>query len=508
MANEPSLGDITGMPIDPERGSGIGPVIYDNRELGKTLHDNAEIKARNDWNKYNIFLGRLDNVYKDINEIAKQPVLEEDMPALRTDMASIIKDIGSDPKSFFGGGPKYNEINGKIAQLQSKATESKGNNLFDAAHRQFFYRNPDLETPENQKRIEDFRKQPLGSRQPYQLDMPGLLDMDALAKTINANVKKEESYSRATPDNQFIEKGKNIVFDPVKFDELAAAAYDQNDPRNIPIRKTMEKRFSDLPVYMQDQIKDQYKGQQDPVKAWFIDDLRKRRMADSNTKEDLVPNPGYLEQEKLAQKRANDKAELGLKWANYGLSKDKADKADSEDLSGADSVLNEALAIIKKGDDEAGTDWLGRPNKSFDIADPATLQYFGKLDKDGKAYDVPEYAKYNKTNNQLELVYEHKDSKGKITSKESKPLDERTWVSLIVKRKFPNKDIGGINQIVDEVIKKNGNLYNLSKTFNTGQGNPAPSSTEPKHTAKMADGTIITSSDGKTWFDKNGKKID
>jgi len=138
------------------------------------------------------------------------------------------------------------------------------------------------------------------------------------------------------------------------------------------------------------------------------------------------------------------------------------------------------------------------------VADPATLQFFGKLDKEGNAYDVPDYAEYNKKTNQLNLVFNKKDEDGNVTSTNKKPLDERTWVSLIVKRKFPNKDIGGINEIVEDIIKQNGNLYNLSKKV-SGNLNPAAI---PKHTAKMPDGSIITSEDGKTWYDKSGKKIE
>lgn len=506
MANEPSLSELQ-IGADPERGTGAPATIYDNRELGRLLNDNAQQKAHYDWQKYNMFLGNLKDTYKDLNEIAKQPVLEEDMPALRNEMAGIIKDISKDPQSFFGGGPKFGEVQGKIAQLQSKATESKGNNLFDEAHRQFFYRNPELETPENKSMIEDFRKQPLGSRKPYQLNMPGLVDMDELAKTINANVKKQEAYSKPTADNQFIEKGTSTVYDPKQFEVLAAAAYDQNDKRNIPIRETMQKRFQTLPPYLQQQIQEQYKGQKDPVKAWFVDDLKKRMLQDSETKDDLVYNPGYLEKEKLAQKAAADKADLAVKWANYGLAKERLDKSDAEDLQSADSVINEAVSKIKQGEEEAPveSDMWGRNKKSevFKIADPSMLQYFGKLDKEGKAYDVPEFVTYDKVTHQLNLVFAGLDKNDNPIVTDRKPLNEREWLSIIVKRKFPNKDIGGINSLVEEVMKKNGNLYNLAnKAINT------PSPTSGKYKAQMPDGSTIISDDGKTWYDKNGKKID
>jgi len=365
MAEAPSLSEITNMTVDSERGSGTPAIIYDNRELNRMLNDNAQAKAQNDWRKYNLFLGNLKDVYKDINEIAKQPVLEEDMPGLRNEMAGIIKEIGSDPKSFFGGGSKYNEIQGKIAGLQAKATESKGNKLFDDAHRAFFYRNPDLETEENKALIENYRKQPLGSRAPYQLNLPGLVDLDALAKTLNNNVKKEEAYSVVTPDNRFFQEGKKTVYDPAKFEELARAAYEQEDARNIPIRKTMERRFNALPDYLKQQLKDQYKDQKDPVKAWFVDDLKKRMMPDSETKEALRANPNWLADAKLKldqQEAANlNKYRMGqlaidrdrlnfdkTKARSAGASQDMANSAKeyAVQLFGKLSKLTDANGVI------------------------------------------------------------------------------------------------------------------------------------------------------------------
>jgi len=254
---EPTLGEITSMRVDPEVATGTPAVVYDNRELGRQLNDAAQFKAQNDWRKYNLFLGNLKDVYKDLGTIAAQPVMQEDMPLLRKEMADIISDIGKDPQSFFGGGAKYNEIQGKIAGLQSKAAQSKGNGLFVNAHEQAILRNPEWNSPSNKAQIDQFKKGQLGARKEFQFDLPGLVDLDALAKTINANVKKEESYSKATPDNQFIEKGKSIVYDPAKFEQLANLAYEQTDARNIPIRETMQKRYETLPDYLKQQIQQQ-----------------------------------------------------------------------------------------------------------------------------------------------------------------------------------------------------------------------------------------------------------
>lgn len=182
-----------------------------------------------------------------------------------------------------------------------------------------------------------------------------------------------------------------------------------------------------------------------------------------------------IESDRLAEQMRHNRAAEAIDWDNLGLQKDKLKQASGEDLEGAESVINEAVSIIKKGEAGATTSNIfgfKRSGNIFDIADPATLQFYGKLDKDGQYYDVPDGVEYNKRTNQLNLVYRKTDKEGKPITNESgdqvverKPLDERTWISGIVKRKFPNKDIGAINNIVDAVITKNNNLYELSKKW-------------------------------------------
>lgn len=184
----------------------------------------------------------------------------------------------------------------------------------------------------------------------------------------------------------------------------------------------------------------------------------------------IVQTNEQIEAARLAEQIRSNKAGEAINWANFGLQKDKLDQADQDDLNSAESVINETLAIISKGEQSAPK-FSGRMGKFannlgvdttgdiFTVADPATLQSFGKLDKDGNVYDIPDFIEYNKKNNQLNIGYNKEDGVKKI------PMDERTWISLVTKRKFPNKDIGKINTIVEEVIKKNKNLYELSKKW-------------------------------------------
>ncbi|MCB0472507.1 MAG: hypothetical protein KDC56_05560, partial [Flavobacteriaceae bacterium] len=175
---EPTLRDITimGAAADPQLGTGTPAVVYDNSKLINTLNNAAQYHAENEWRKYNLFLNNIKDAYKDVNNIAQMEVMTQDREGLKKKMGEILKGISSDPRGFVSGGAKYQEIMGQIASLQSDATESKANSLYDKAHRQYFYQNPELDTEENRTKLESFPKQPLGSRQQYTFRLPGMYD--------------------------------------------------------------------------------------------------------------------------------------------------------------------------------------------------------------------------------------------------------------------------------------------------------------------------------------------
>lgn len=126
---------------------------------------------------------------------------------------------------------------------------------------------------------------------------------------------------------------------------------------------------------------------------------------------------------------------------------------------------------------------------------------------------MPDVINYDKDKNQAILIYYEKEkaiaeslgepkktASGKRIVEKEVPVDQRTWLKHIAKRSFPNKDIGKINTIVDDVLEKNDNsLYKIAKN---SSGVP-----EAKYKAKMADGSIISSPDGKKWYDKSGNEI-
>lgn len=244
---EPGLSEILNFNADPQRGTGTPAVVYDSNNLINTLNDAAQYRAENVWRKYNMFMGNLKEVYKDLNEIAKQPILTEDREKIKGGMAQILKKISADPQGFFGGGGKYQETLAEIAKLQTDVTESKQNALYDEAHRQYFYANPELDTQENRLLLDGFRKQQLGQRSPYLLKLPGLFDAKAIADALKISTEKKFSEDAYSPDKKNLITTSGIIYDPGAWDSQKKAFFDQSDKRGNPLRETITQRWNSSP---------------------------------------------------------------------------------------------------------------------------------------------------------------------------------------------------------------------------------------------------------------------
>jgi hypothetical protein len=503
-STEPQLNEIVNMTVDAERGTGTPAVVYDNREFMRQMNERSEFKARNDMDKYKLFLGKLENMYKDVNEVAKMDVMTEDREYLQQKMGEVVKEIGENPRAFFQGGQKHAEIMGKIATLQSEATESKQNKLFDTAHRAYFYRNPDLESDDNKTLIENFRTQKLGTRKPYQLNLPGLYDPAAIANIINKTIEQKEEKPFVTPDNQFVGTEKTTRYDPKKYRDMAAAYYDMPDKNGNMLRNTLKKRFDSLPQEM----KAEYiqKGGDDPVKTWYLE-IQERYRSQDETLRDQKPNSNYVNPDELAIKRG----ELAVKWANHNLAKKELEKEDADDLINADTVLNEATSIIKQGVPTVVYDEVNKKNVTvLRVSDPEVLKKFSGIDKDGKTTNVADFLQYNTDKDQIELGYYKSESTGGLGGLMKKkgtgrridkivPMDSRGWLKSITDRSFPTGDKGKVNAVVERILQANGgSLYKIASGEKT-----------PKYSmeAEMQDGKRIFSNDGKKWVDAAGMPV-
>lgn len=297
MANEPSLSELTNISSDANLGTGdTGTVTNDGSNLVRLLNQTAEFKANQDREKYNTFLENLNGIYKNADDIASMDVATEDRDLLKKQVNDVLSGVYKNPKDFFqnAGSPQGQELHKKLAQLRMDATESKQNKLFDAAHREYLGRNPELNTPENKSNVDNYLKAPLGKRKPFTLNLPGLYDPIALGNEINTAVKQDFATPGATADGKFTFTEKGTRYDKDKYNKIAENMYYLPDARGQQLRSTLQSRFQSLPK----DIQDKYKDSKDPVKDWYLELQGQYRKPDQVTKDDYKANPFALESQK------------------------------------------------------------------------------------------------------------------------------------------------------------------------------------------------------------------
>lgn len=181
-----------------------------------------------------------------------------------------------------------------------------------------------------------------------------------------------------------------------------------------------------------------------------------------------------------ATARRGQDLENGRFWAGFN-------KGKTEDLLSADAVLKEVADAVNSGIKTDVVTYGSNGSRKvaaqvLKIADPSLLKEFGTIDKDGKTTNVPDFVYLDPKTNKMSLVYQKrtKNTEGVATNniemKNGEPvIDNRIellptqWMTNITKRKFPNKDIGGINTLINQVYDAYGrNVTQLVEGYQGG----------------------------------------
>lgn len=201
----------------------------------------------------------------------------------------------------------------------------------------------------------------------------------------------------------------------------------------------------------------------------------------------------------LDREAANYRARLNEEGANtrakypYLYAKKGTDKQDEEDILNVDSVLSEVSSIINSGKgtgtNKTATDvFFGGKDSPYEISDPTILKEFTTITKDGKTTIPPSSLKYDKKKDELILTFEKFDDKGKALAPEIQRLNAQTYLTMKVKQKFPNKDIGTINSLISKIFKKEGNLLKIAEMYGKAEETPTPENNTPEDDSKLSDG--------------------
>lgn len=433
---EPSLSELTNIHTDPELGTGAPAVILDNRDLVHTLNQNAQFRAQSDWQKYTNFQSRLKEVFQDANAIADLETMEKDKPELKKRLGEVLNKVEQNPHAFFSGtGADFAQINGDLTKIRADAVASKQNNVYDMANRAYIARDPSLNTDENKRMIENFAKQPLGKRQAYLLNLPGVFDPATLGKQINELSKKVQPYTRFIDNGKFIESGTETSYDEKKWNSIAESLYNMQDDRGNLLRNTLQQRFSQLPK----DVQDQYSKEADPVKSFYMTTLEPFRLQNSQTDKKVADNPYALQQQKAEDKLNELKTKHGYDVQLEGLKiggREQVEKL-KEHLKGqtknqqfgylnklVDNQVNSAIANREK----MVTDPLGGPIPKFEMeVSTPVLHTFGYTTGSGiqKETTDADTMYTDADGKKITVVFYKRDKNNKIVREAGEPVIDK-----------------------------------------------------------------------------------
>lgn len=506
---EPSLSELTN--INPEVPA---PPVIDNREVVDNLNQNARYHAENVHRQYNEFLQNKNDLFKNLGDLQSLDVAPQDRPELNKQAADIFGEILKDP-SVAMGGKGYDEIQAKLGTLRQNSVLSKQNKLDYDSDKLFMNKVPELYTDENQKKLQDNFNKPLGSRNSVQLALPTILDEKALFEGVLKDAT--HTYTDNVLDNgqHYIETGNEVNPKAIQ-GMMATALSGAKDKFGHSIRGAVEDNYNRLP----DNIKTQYdknggveKYWQDRVKQYtdaYLPEGSYTPTQQGNYRfgKNRVKDASYLEEAKLAQKTAQDaeenkikRAELSLKWEELNVKKSQIQDSNTDDLSGADTVLNNAASAINNGKPVKVVQPDGSVKDEIRISDPNVLNKFSKLDKDGNMVNEPKGINYDPETNQVILLYGGDNKTGGIGTQDDPlrqiPMGQSVWLNVIANDAFKGKELGGINKNINRVIQANGNsLFKIAKKIKDNQDKQTQTQpTTPKVQAKPSAGanTIKTS---------------
>lgn len=202
-----------------------------------------------------------------------------------------------------------------------------------------------------------------------------------------------------------------------------------------------------------------------------------------------------IQREQLANQRRGQDLDNARFYA--GLNKGTTD-----DIISADAVLKEVSDAVLSGVPKDVVNYIDGKRTVLKsvvtIADPNLLKEFGNIDKDGTTTNVPDAVHFNEKDNKLTLVYYDRDEDGTIKTRNGDPLAEKQvellptqWLGQITKRKNPNKDIGGINNLISQVYDKYGR--NLKRMATEYRGGAATQTTTTTRESERVGGSTKTS---------------
>jgi hypothetical protein len=209
--------------------------------LNQSAQFNAQMKQQKEQQR----LASLKDIYQDIGRVQETAVMDQDKPAINSELAGILSTIAEDPQAALGGA-KYAQIQQSLGKVRAMATTSKQDNIYSDETRKFLAQNPDMDTPENRQRLAKHDTQPIGGRSKFMLDTPVKFDPEAAMGKILQQKQVAIPWGKSTfsPDNKYIIRESGVTYGRKQALDLWNQGYETGtDANNQPIKKWAKEQF-------------------------------------------------------------------------------------------------------------------------------------------------------------------------------------------------------------------------------------------------------------------------
>lgn len=362
----PTLSELSQGNTDAEIGTGKPANVINNQIVADGLMKAAQFRAESQWTKYTTALQNFKDVFKEASDIAGLDVMQQDKPELQKGLADVLGKITQDPKGALSG--NIVDIKKGLIGLRGKANLSKQHNAWDQFNREYLVQNPDIDTPDNRKKIEDYGNTPIAERKTYLLDHPAAFDFNTFKTGIlkqattgvtndevggvKLNLKGEQEfdvtgkgYIRTTTGNLTSKDTYNRLWD--------AGWETEHDQYGKPLKDIVTKQYNDLANKNPD-IKKQF-----PSAFEYYQWLGRSSFGSDNdiqsgktVKLSADPNLKNAEDLKLNWYKAYTDRDKGKAQIDYWKSKTTGSKQSKRDaLNFATNLYNQISSVGDKGQD-------------------------------------------------------------------------------------------------------------------------------------------------------------
>lgn len=301
MASLSEIANIKGDAELAQGGFGTDAVLPENNTALAYLHNAANLQAG--ANKYlaEVHNKRMEDYLSNFNNIDLKNLAPGDYDQLSQQYVDLAKDLADNAdvlQNPFKNPQLAGSLRAREAALRSQISQSqmdKGTMDITNNHIQL---HPDLNTADNQKKIQDYWKTPLGQRMPVSLTPASVINLPGIADSAWNTV--QQKYATAGHDGKYIWKKEGITAATSAYLAAVDSHLNDTDQYGRTNRQLVNNAFSQLSA------EDQAAFKNDPLN-WYHTQMLALQHPNQKTKDDLETNQYGTIEAQGAQTRQAEK---------------------------------------------------------------------------------------------------------------------------------------------------------------------------------------------------------